>query len=121
MGFEIKMKALLLALIAVIASSCQERISIDDLDFNEEWRFAIGTHNGAESIAFDDSAWRTLNLPHDWAIEAPFDSENNARTGGLPVSGTAWYRKAFYVDDKMTDKIISIEFDGAMNNASLRQ
>ena len=21
---------------------------------------------------FDDSKWRTLNLPHDWAVELPF-------------------------------------------------
>ena len=37
--------------------------------FNENWRFFHGDAAGAEAAAFDDSAWRTLDVPHDWSIE----------------------------------------------------
>ena len=46
---------------------------------------------------FNDDAWETVNLPHDWAINGPFHEETNAIVGGgmgrLPVQGVAWYRK----------------------------
>ncbi len=93
--------------------------NIDDINFNHGWQFKKGLNEGAEKLDFDDSDWRTLNLPHDWAIEGDFSSQYNARTGGLEVHGTAWYRKTFTVDKKYKDKVVSIEFDGAMNNAHL--
>ena len=37
--------------------------------FDEGWRFIKGNPSGAEAAAFDDSKWRTLDLPHDWSIE----------------------------------------------------
>ena len=90
-----------------------------DQNFNKGWLFQKDTIPGAESISFDDANWRNLNLPHDWAIEGPFSNSNNARTGGLPVHGEAWYRKHFTVDKAYLGKQISIEFDGAMSNAKV--
>src|SRR5262249_18363591 len=46
---------------------------------------------------FGDSAWRKLNLPHDWGIEGPFKQEYPGETGKLPWWGVAWYRKHFNV------------------------
>src|SRR6185295_6092080 len=34
-----------------------------------------GFADGPASSMFDDRAWRKLNIPHDWAVEAPFDSK----------------------------------------------
>jgi beta-galactosidase len=85
--------------------------------FNDDWRFFKGDAPGAEAPGFEDSSWRTLRLPHDWAIEGPFDSKWNPHTGGLPISGTGWYRKHFTVADSLRDRYLSIEFDGAMANA----
>ncbi len=83
--------------------------------FDADWRFLKGGANGAETTEFNDSAWRTLNVPHDWSIEGPFDADN--KTGGagafLP-SGISWYRKHFTVADKDKAKRIFIEFDGVM-------
>ena len=45
--------------------------------------------------AFDDSAWRTLNLPHDWGVEGAFKQELSGNTGRLPWAGIGWYRKHF--------------------------
>ncbi len=39
------------------------------LPFNDAWRFHRGDVTGAEAASFDDSAWRTLDVPHDWSIE----------------------------------------------------
>src|SRR5713226_4370509 len=63
--------------------------------FNEGWRFYRGEAEGAEQPQFDDSKWRALRLPHDWAIEGPFDRKINPHTGALPAFGTGWYRKSF--------------------------
>ncbi|MDZ8117357.1 glycoside hydrolase family 2 TIM barrel-domain containing protein [Pontiella agarivorans] len=85
--------------------------------FNEGWTFHKGTAKGAEAAGFDDSGWRTLDLPHDWAIEGPFDEKYNARSGGLPFHGTGWYRKTFDVPAEAAGKRVLITFDGAMYNA----
>src|SRR5215213_6743576 len=46
---------------------------------------------------FDDSAWRRLDLPHDWGIEGPFKQEYPGETGKLAWWGVGWYRKHFEV------------------------
>src|SRR5579883_2145339 len=43
----------------------------DSFDF--DWKFFKGDAPGAQSPAFNDHSWRTLDLPHDWSIEGPFD------------------------------------------------
>ena len=62
---------------------------------------------------FNDSSWRTLNLPHDWAVELPFTKSSNfdviqhgfKPVGGLfPETSVGWYRKQFTVNkDKKED------------------
>ena len=84
--------------------------------FNDEWRFWKGDAAGAEQPRFDDRRWRSLRLPHDWAIEGPFDRKANPHTGALPISGVGWYRKTFTVPDK---RHYAIEFDGAMANSKV--
>jgi beta-galactosidase len=85
--------------------------------FNDGWRFLKGEAPGAERPDFADSSWRKLTLPHDWAIEGPFDKQYNPNTGGLPVSGTGWYRKHFTIAASEKGRLVSVEFDGAMSNA----
>lgn len=82
--------------------------------FNDDWKFQRADAKGAEVSSFDDEAWRTVRLPHDWAIEGPFDVKYNARTGGLPFHGIGWYRKTFEVSEGLAGKFVTIEFDGAM-------
>ncbi len=101
-------------LVAVHLGAAERRVS-----FNESWRFLKADAPGAELSAFDDSAWRALNLPHDWAIEGPFDSKYNPETGGLPIFGIAWYRKHFTVPADGRGKFYSVEFDGAMSNSTV--
>jgi beta-galactosidase len=93
--------------------------SVNDQNFNKDWLFQKDTLVGAESVEYDDSAWKKLNLPHDWAIEGPFSNVNNARNGGLPIDGIAWYRKHFTVDSQYKNNQISLEFDGVMDNGKV--
>ena len=76
-----------------------------------------GDAAGAEQPGFDDAAWRTLDLPHDWAIEGPFD-RNTARTPAA-CPPTAWPGIASTSRFPRPPKAASssIEFDGAMSNA----
>ncbi|MFY0607686.1 MAG: DUF4982 domain-containing protein [Cyclobacteriaceae bacterium] len=86
-------------------------------NFDKNWRFFNAKAEGAESPTYDDSKWRSLDLPHDWAIEGPFSDEYNARYGGLPIHGTGWYRKTFAMPSSAKGKVVRIEFEGAMYNA----
>jgi beta-galactosidase len=85
--------------------------------FDTAWRFQRGDAVGAETVGFADGSWRTLDLPHDWAIEEPFDPKINPHVGALPSFGVAWYRKHFTVPPSARGRYYAIELDGAMSNA----
>ena len=44
---------------------------------------------------FDDSAWRTVRVPHDWGVEQSFDSSRAYGDAFLDVTGIGWYRIKF--------------------------
>jgi beta-galactosidase len=68
---------------------------------------------------FDDSAWRQLDLPHDWGIESPFHQEYPGDTGKLPWWGVGWYRKHLSISAGDRGRRCSIEIDGAMSYATV--
>ncbi|RYE27361.1 MAG: beta-galactosidase, partial [Sphingobacteriaceae bacterium] len=71
--------------------------------------------------SFNDTQWKTIDLPHDWAIKEPFYKEANAIVGGgmgrLPVQGVAWYRKKISIPAADKGKSIYLDIDGAMSYA----
>jgi beta-galactosidase len=99
--------------------------------FNQGWKFVKYFNASVESVATDrepenlqlpsvnDNSWRTLDLPHDWAIEGPFSDTLENNTGLLPWKGIGWYRKHFIVSENDKGKRIYIDFDGAMANAKV--
>jgi beta-galactosidase len=99
------------------AASSAVTVSERRTSFNKDWRFFKGEAVGTEQPQFDDSPWRIVRLPHDWAIEGPFDPKLNPHTGALPIFGTGWYRKSFTLPASTKGRYIAVEFDGAMNNA----
>ena len=74
--------------------------------------------SGFESPDFNDSSWRSLDLPHDWSIEGQFNAKNPAGGQGafLPC-GIGWYRKSFILPDSMKSKRVVIQFDGVYMNS----
>jgi beta-galactosidase len=84
---------------------------------NVGWRFVKEDVKGAEAFEFDDSSWRELNVPHDWAIEGPFTKEVAFKGGYLPYPGVGWYRKSFVIDSDA--ECVRVEFDGIMRGAKV--
>ncbi len=111
------------------------------LDFG--WRFHLGNANDpakdfafgsgrsgsfqktgsfipAGNLAFDDSDWRPLDLPHDWAIELPFQDDPALASKGFyplgrnyPATSIGWYRRVFELSEADAGKRITLEFDGS--------
>ena len=89
-------------------------------NFNKGWTFNLGDVPNASSPDFNDTKWRQLDLPHDWAIEGEFSKDNYSGTGGgaLP-GGIGWYRKTFKTDASQKGKKVFIDFDGVYMNAEV--
>ena len=75
---------------------------------------------------FDDSKWRTLNLPHDWAVELPFVNDKEQNSHGFkpigrryPETSVGWYRREFEIPAGDAGKRIAVEFDGAFRDVIL--
>ena len=69
---------------------------------------------------FDDSAWRRVTLPHDWAIEGPFIAEGDvAGVGRLPSWGIGWYRRKLDIPATDAGRRVVLEVDGAMSYATV--
>jgi beta-galactosidase len=84
------------------------------VDFNRGWQFTTGDPAGAEALEFDDLAWSTVRLPHDWAISGPFDPDVDGYAAKLPWKGVGWYRKWFMLDAVEEGSRVYLDFDGVM-------
>lgn len=73
---------------------------------------------GAAAPEYKDSAWRVLNLPHDWAVEGGFDSTENV-SQGFRKRGISWYRRQFMLNDNDRGKHIELQFDGIATYATV--
>lgn len=72
---------------------------------------------------FDDSKWRALNLPHDWAVELPFVRDEELQSHGYkplgrryPETSIGWYRRTFDIPKEDASRRIALEFDGAFRS-----
>ena len=119
------------------------------INFDDNWKFAFGNANdpakdfnysiatifaktgAAQKTAidpkFNDSNWRKLSLPHDWAVELPFanspsfdvQSHGYKPVGGdYPETSIGWYRKKFTVARSDSGQRFQIQFDGVYRDAS---
>src|SRR6266567_2343606 len=87
-------------------------------DFAKSGEFEFAT------AKLDDSKWRELNLPHDWAVELPFVRDEEQQSHGYkplgrryPETSVGWYRRTFDVPKEDTGRRITVEFDGAFRSA----
>jgi beta-galactosidase len=129
----------------VVAQSPRQHINFDDnwkfhfghaanpeKDFNYSLSTIFSKSGGAWGTAieprFKDSAWRTLNLPHDWAVELPFvnvdnrdvESHGYKPVGGLfPETSIGWYRKHFMIARADSGQRFQLQFDGIFRNANI--
>lgn len=97
------------------AKSAQQRIR--EL-FDTDWLFTLADTVGMESPAYNDKAWRRLDLPHDWAIEGDFSaSAPSGASGGALPGGVGWYRKHFTLE--ANGKMAYLDFDGVYMNSTV--
>jgi len=142
--------ALLIVLVFSFSKSSAQYTLRKQINIDENWKFHFGNSadplkdfnysiatifsksGGAWGTAIDpryiDSSWRTLNLPHDWAVELPFANVNDASVeshgykpvGGLfPETSIGWYRKHFTVARADSGSRLQLQFDGIFRNASI--
>ena len=116
----------------------------EQLLFDFGWRFTFG--NGVDPLkdlnfgygqgdfaktgdfkfaktGYDDSKWRRLNLPHDWAVELPFVHDEEQKSHGYkplgrryPDTSVGWYRREFDVPASDAGRRVAVEFDGAFRS-----
>ena len=87
---------------------------------NENWKFALGDPQDAHAQSFDDSSWRTINVPHDWSIELPFAEGNpSGQAGGFSAEGIGWYRLWFNLPALAESERLLIDFDGIYGDATI--
>jgi beta-galactosidase len=106
------------------------------LDFG--WRFHLGndwgagyglakagTGYGPASVSYSDASWRLVDLPHDWAIELPFDQTADGSHGfravgeGFPQNSTGWYRRTFDLPAADAGKRLWLDFDGVYRDCTV--
>jgi beta-galactosidase len=129
---------------------CQPAAPRRHLSLDEGWKFAFGSaadpakdfNYGIVTIfsktgksqgtaidpAFNDSAWRSLSVPHDWAVELPFTWSANEDVmmhgykpvGGLfPATSIGWYRKHFRTSVADSGQRFQLQFDGIFRDATI--
>ena len=111
------MKNSLFYLVILLIFSCNDHKEPNPaiskpLDFNFDWEFSL------EDSLQQQTDWRKIRLPHDWSVEASFDSiSGEGATGYLP-GGIGLYKKEFALDLE-NDQLAYILFDGVYNNAEV--
>ena len=81
-------------------------------------RAKAGNARGAAAMDYDDSEWRPVTLPHDWASFQPFVESANPSQGYRP-RGIGWYRRAFRLDPADEGRYLELQFDGIATNATV--
>jgi len=120
-----KLRAICLFLFSYVLS-LNSQAQHQTILFDSDWKFHRGGAQYAEQPGFDDSTWRTIDLPHDWSIEdlpgtnSPFNRDAiDQVSGGFTTGGTGWYRKTFILPDEQNLKRIIIQFDGIYMNPEI--
>ena len=120
------------------ALTAQNPAPRERLSFDVGWKFHLGNEwgigqrldkagsgRGPAGKSFSDASWRQVDLPHDWAIELPFDPHANASHGfravgeAFPANSVAWYRKVFTLPAADAGRRLWIELDGAFRNSTV--
>jgi len=102
-----------------------------------QWLFARGERKNGALFQCSLRDFKPVRIPHDYAIEGPYDIYNDkgndylnadgmpvsdrvvGRTGALPLAGTAWYRRELDIQPQWKGKRVSLEFDGVMSHCEI--
>ncbi len=97
--------------------------------FGKSGDFLPGGRRGVPGIAqsgFDTSAWQSVDLPHDWAVDLPFVDDRAVNGHGAkplgrtyPDTSIGWYRREFTIDPHAVGRRFALEFDGIFRDATV--
>ena len=144
LNFKMKLIPLLPALLAglcgalLITPLSAAELTREHLSLDANWKFHLGddwpdalhlensgTGSGPASEPFADAYWRVVNLPHDWAVELPFDSAADGGHGfkalgtKYPTNSIGWYRRSFELPPADAGRRIWLTFDGVFRDATV--
>ena len=90
-------------------------------NFDAGWLFLLADSAQMSDADYQDSWWRRLDVPHDWAIEGDFYVSNpSGASGGALPGGVGWYRKHFSINQEtITNNRYFLEFDGVYMNSTV--
>ncbi len=90
-------------------------------NFDAGWLFLLADSAQMSDADYQDSWWRRLDVPHDWAIEGDFYVSNpSGASGGALPGGVGWYRKHFSINqESITNNRYFLEFDGVYMNSTV--
>ncbi len=122
----------LLAMLGLASAHASKRVTVD---LNFGWRFHAGTLANAEQPSYDDAAWRTIDVPHDFQIEQPWvapaadekadnsDAAANIKSRlssrGFKEMGQGWYRLHITPADTLKGRRLLLQFDGIIYTADV--
>ena len=106
--------------LAILLLGAQSLSARDRQSFDKDWLFVLADSAGMQKSEYADGHWRSLNLPHDWAIEGDFAPSNpSGASGGALPGGIGWYRKHFSVNPREKYDRFTITFDGVYMNSTV--
>ncbi len=112
---RIQITFLFLCLLNLHALASNKRI---DTLFNFGWKYIYGDIKDGQKINYPDNEWRTIDLPHDFQFEQPWDKKNIGGRGFKPL-GIGWYRKTFTPEASWRGRRIILDFEGIALNGEI--
>src|SRR2546423_10540219 len=83
-------------------------------NFNSDWKLIVGDPAGAQSMDFDDAAWKSVTMPHAWNEDDAFRRDIHDLSTGI-----AWYRKHFRLPATAAGQKVVVEFEGIRHGGEI--
>lgn len=127
------MKTIIYLIVVILSLN----VSAQEIELLKNWKFTNYDYGNAFKEHFNDENWKSITIPHDWAVKEDFnfthdiqltmvlqDGETTpnyrtGRTGALPYVGIGWYRTNLKVASSDLEQKVQLLFDGAMSNAKV--
>ncbi|WP_236263814.1 sugar-binding domain-containing protein, partial [Dysgonomonas sp. Marseille-P4677] len=113
-------KVIFVAVLSLLSSSMLfAQVSFGESDkINDSWKFTLNDEKEAQSVSFNDSKWKVLDLPHDWSVKGQLSPTLASATGYLP-GGIGWYRKTINIPQAKQGEKVYLYFEGVYNRSEV--
>jgi beta-galactosidase len=105
-------RCLLLLVLFASAASILQAAPREDTVLDSGWRFSQGDATDAQQSAFDDSAWQSISLPHNWGWQEAMNGQDYYR-------GPGWYRRDLNIGPPQSGRRYFLRFEAASTVADV--